>query len=217
VTSGNAIRDAAARIRAAMDPVVGGGGLAWRDAVFACVKNQVALAAHGWAVPPESTFDPLTGQGEPFMGYTFSAAVAEVEVDAETGETRVLRVVSGHDAGRIVNPTAAEGQVEGGVVQGLGFALLEEQVLRDGRVGNDELATYVVPSALDAPEVRAVFVEHAFPWGPQGAKGLSDSPVIAVAPAVTAAVGQATGVRLTEIPATPERIRRALSLSAGKR
>jgi CO/xanthine dehydrogenase Mo-binding subunit len=216
VTSGNAIRDAAEKIRAAMEPVVGGGGLAWRDAVFACVKNQVALAAQGWAVPPESTFDTANGQGEPFMGYTFSAVAAEVEVDTETGETKVLRVVSGHDAGRIVNPTAAEGQVEGGVVQGLGYALLEEQVLDHGRVLNGDFGSYVLPTSLDAPEIRVLFVEHAFPWGPHGAKGLSDSPVIAVAPALTAALGQATGARLTEIPATPERIRRALSAPAAK-
>ncbi len=129
----------------------------------------------------------------------------------------MLRVVSGHDAGRIVNPTAAEGQVEGGVVQGLGYALLEEHVLKDGRVRNDQLATYIIPTALDAPEIRVLFVEHAFPWGPHGAKGLADSPIIAIAPALTAAIGQAAGVRLTEIPATPERIRRARTLSAQRR
>jgi CO/xanthine dehydrogenase Mo-binding subunit len=207
--SGNAIRDAAAKIRSAMEPMVAESGLAWRDAVFACVKNQVGLAAQGWAVPPESTFDLATGHGEPFIAYCFSAAVVELEVDTETGETRVLRVISGHDAGRIINPATAEGQVEGGVVQALGSALLEEHVFKDGRVQNDQLSSYVIPTALDAPEIRSVFVEHAFPWGPHGAKGLSDSPVIAVAPALTAAIAQATGARLAEIPATPERVWRA--------
>src|SRR5262249_30660116 len=213
--SGNAIRDAAEKIRAAMEPVVGEGGLAWRDAVFACLKNQVGLAAQGWAVPPPSTFDPATGQGEPFVAYTFSAAAVEVEVDTETGETKVLRVVSGHDAGRIVNPTAAEGQVEGGVVQALGYALLEEPKERDGRILNDRLATYFLPTTLDAPEIKPVFVEHAWPSGPHGAKGLGDSPVVAVAPAVTSAIAQATGVRLARIPATPERILAALGAKAG--
>jgi CO/xanthine dehydrogenase Mo-binding subunit len=206
VMSGNAIRDAAHKIRAAMEPVAGEGGLAWRDAVYACVKNQVGLAAQGWAVPPESTFDAVTGQGEPFVAYTFSAAAVEVEVDTETGETKVLRVVSGHDAGRIVNPASAEAQVEGGVVQGLGYALLEEHHFADGRVLDDSLSSYVVPTAVDAPETKALFVEHAFPWGPFGAKGLSDATVVAVAPATTAALAQAAAVRLPEIPATPERI-----------
>ncbi len=210
VMSGNAIRDAAEKICSAMEPVVGESNLSWRDAVFACVKNQVGLATQGWAVPPESTFDLATGQGEPFIGYTFSAAIVEVEVDTETGETRVLRVVSGHDAGRIINPATAEGQVEGGALQALGSALLEEHAFRDGRVQNDQLSTYLIPTALDAPEIRPVFVEHAFPWGPHGAKGLADSPVIAVAPALAAAIAQAAGARLVELPATAERVWRAL-------
>jgi CO/xanthine dehydrogenase Mo-binding subunit len=214
--SGNAIRDAAEKIRAAMEPVVGEGGLAWRDAVFACVKNQVGLAAHGWAVPPPTTFDSATGQGDPFVAYTFSAAAVEVEVDIETGETKVLHVVSGHDAGRIVNPTAAEGQVEGGVAQALGYALLEEHRLQDGRVANDSLSSYMVPTALDAPDTKTLFVEHAFPWGPFGAKGLSDATVVAVAPAAAAAVAQAAGVELAEIPATPERILRARTAAREK-
>src|SRR6185295_12155012 len=196
VMSGNAIRDAAAKIRAAMEPVVGGHGLAWRDAVFACVKNQVGLAAHGWAVPPETTFDLTNGQGEPYICYSFSANVAEVEVDTETGETRVLRVFSGHDAGRVVNPTAGEGQVEGGVVQGLGYALMEEHVLKDGRILNDQFSTYIIPTTLDTPDIHAILVEHVYPWGPYGAKGLGETPIIGIAPAVTAAIAQSTGVRL---------------------
>ncbi len=88
VMSGNAIRDAAEKIRAAMEPVVGGGGLAWRDAVFACVKNQVGLAAHGWAVPPETTFDPLSGQGEPYIGYSFSAVVGRWRWTRRRGRRR---------------------------------------------------------------------------------------------------------------------------------
>ncbi len=210
VMSGNAIRDAAAKIRAAMAPVVGEAGLAWRDAVFSCVKNQVGLAAHGWAVPPETTFDLATGQGEPYICYSFSANVVEVEVDTATGETRVLRVWSGHDAGRVVNPTTGEGQIEGGVVQGLGYALTEEHALKDGRILNDQFSTYIIPTPLDTPEIHAILVEHGYPWGPYGAKGLGETPIIGIAPAVTAAIAQATGVRLQEIPATPERLWAAL-------
>jgi CO/xanthine dehydrogenase Mo-binding subunit len=210
VMSGNAIRDAAAKIRAAMDPVVADHGLAWRAAVHACVKKQVGLAAHGWSVPPETTFDPVTGQGEPYSSYSFSANVVEVEVDTDTGETRVIRVHSGHDAGRVVNPTTGEGQVEGGVVQGLGYALLEEHLLKDGRILNDQFSTYILPTPLDVPEIRALFVEHTSPEGPYGAKGLGETPIIAIAPAVTAAIANAAGVRLREIPATPERVFLAL-------
>ena len=214
VMSGNAIRDAAAKIRAAMEPVIADSGLSWKDAVALCVQKQVGLAAHGWSVPPPTTFDLMTGQGEAYICYSFSANIVEVEVDTETGETRVLRVHSGHDAGRIINPTTGEGQVEGGVVQGLGYALVEEHATRDGRILNDQFSTYIIPTTLDTPEIHSILVEEEFPWGPYGAKGLGETPIIAVAPAVTNAIHNAVGIRLHEIPATPERVWTALRAKA---
>ncbi|HVR71562.1 MAG TPA: xanthine dehydrogenase family protein molybdopterin-binding subunit, partial [Vicinamibacteria bacterium] len=151
VMSGNAIRDAAAKIRAAMEPVIADAGLSWREAVALCVRKQVGLAAHGWSVPPPTTFDLETGQGDAYICYSFSANVVEVEVDGETGETRVLRVHSGHDVGRVINPTTGEGQVEGGVVQGLGYALVEEHATEGGRIVNDQFSTYIIPTAPDTP------------------------------------------------------------------
>jgi CO/xanthine dehydrogenase Mo-binding subunit len=210
VWSGNAIRDAAARIRSAMEPVIADSGLSWREAVALCVQKQVGLAAQGWAVPPATSFDLETGQGDAYVCYSWSANVVEVEVDAATGATRVLRVVSGHDTGTVVNPTLGEGQVEGGVLQGLGYALTEEHLLRDGKILNDQFSTYIIPTPMDTPEIQAILVEHAFPWGPYGAKGLGETPIIAVAPAVTAAIHHAVGVRLARIPATPERVWTAL-------
>jgi CO/xanthine dehydrogenase Mo-binding subunit len=210
VMSGNAIRDAAAKIRACMEPVIADSGLSWREAVTQCVQRQVGLAAHGWSVPPATTFDLQTGQGEAYICYAFSANVVEVEVDTETGETRVLSVHSGHDSGRIINPTTGEGQVEGGVVQGLGYALVEEHHLKDGRILNDQFSTYIIPTPMDTPEIRTILVERPFEWGPYGAKGLGETPIIAVAPAVTSAIHDATGIRLREIPATPERVWAAL-------
>lgn len=217
IMSGNAIRDAAAKIRAAMEPVIKDSGLPWREAVALCVQKQIGLAAHGWAVPPPSTFDLETGQGEAYICYAFSANVVELEVDLETGETRVLRVHSGHDIGRCINPTAGEGQVEGGVVQGLGYALVEEHQLKDGKILNDQFSTYIIPTPLDVPEIRSILVEHAYPWGPYGAKGLGETPLIGVAPAVVAAIHHAAGVRLFEIPATPERVFAAREKTAGLR
>jgi CO/xanthine dehydrogenase Mo-binding subunit len=210
VMSGNAIRDAAQKIRAAMEPVIADSGLGWREAVALCVQKQVGLAAHGWAVPPPTSFVLGTGQGDAYICYSFSANAVELEVDTETGETRVLRVYSGHDAGTVINPTTGEGQVEGGVVQGLGYALVEEHTLLDGRILNDQFSTYIIPTPLDVPEIRTLLVEDLYPWGPYGAKGLGETPIIAVAPAVTAAIHHAAGVRLREIPATPERVWAAL-------
>jgi len=214
VMSGNAIRDAARKIREEMAKVPAAEGLAWREAVALCVKHQIGLAAHGWTVPPETSFDLVTGQGEPYICYSFSANVVEAEVDTETGETRVTRVVSGHDCGKVVNPTTAEGQIEGGVVQGLGYALTEEHHFKDGHILNDQFSTYIIPTPMDVPEIQGLIVEHEYTWGPYGAKGLGETPIIAVAPAVTAAISLATGARLTEIPATPERVFAALPQKA---
>ena len=214
VMSGNAIRDAAAKIRAAMEPVIADSGLPWREAVALCLQKQIGLAAHGWAVPPATTFDLATGQGEAYVCYSFSANVVEVEVDTETGETRVKGVWSGHDVGRVINPTLGEGQVEGGVVQGLGYALTEEHALRDGRILNDQFSTYIIPTPMDVPEIKSVLVESPFPWGPYGAKGLGETPIIAVAPAVVAAIHHAAGVRLNTLPATPERVWEAIRAQA---
>jgi CO/xanthine dehydrogenase Mo-binding subunit len=161
-------------------------------------------------VPPATTFDLATGQGEAYACYSFSANVVEVEVDTETGETRVKGVWSGHDIGKVVNPTLGEGQVEGGVVQGLGYALTEEHHLKDGRILNDQFSTYIIPTPMDVPEIRTVLVENPFPWGPYGAKGLGETPIIAVAPAVVSAIHHATGARLRELPATPERVWEAM-------
>jgi CO/xanthine dehydrogenase Mo-binding subunit len=214
VMSGNAIRDAAAKVRAAMEHLIADSCLSWREAVALCVQRQVGLAAHGWAVPPTTTFDLETGQGEAYICYSWSANVAEVEVDTETGQTRVIKVWSGHDTGRVINPTTGEGQVEGGVVQGLGYALVEEHAVREGRILNDQFSTYIIPTTLDTPDIKAILVESEFPWGPYGAKGLGETPIIGVAPAVTAAIHNATGVRLSEIPATPERVWSALRKKA---
>jgi CO/xanthine dehydrogenase Mo-binding subunit len=210
VMSGNAIRDAVAKIRAAMQPVTSDLGLPWKEAVDRCVQKQVALAAHGWAVPPATSFDTATGQGDAYICYSFSANVVEVEVDRDTGETRVTQVFSGHDTGTVVNPTLGEGQVEGGVVQGIGYALVEEHHTKDGRILNDQFSTYILPTSLDAPEIQPILAEHPFEWGPYGAKGLGETPIIAVAPAVTAAINHAVGVRIDQIPATPERVWSAL-------
>jgi CO/xanthine dehydrogenase Mo-binding subunit len=214
VVTGAAIREAARKVRGAMEEAGGDGGLPWRESVALCGQKHVGLAAHGWAVPPEPTFDLATGQGDAYPAYTFSACVVEVEVDTATGETRVVRATSGHDVGRVLNPSAAEGQVEGGVVLGLGQALIEEH-RGDGLGIHGGFTGYAIPTSLDAPEVRSLFVEHSHPWGPWGAKGLSDAPSIAAVPAALAAVAQATGVRLRTLPATPERILAALRENGG--
>jgi len=132
-------------------------------------------------------------------------------VDLGTGETTVLNVTTAQDIGKAVHPILVAGQIEGGTLQGLGWALCEEVRRRDGRVWNAQLTNYIIPTSADAPPIDVEIVEVPYPGGPFGAKGVGELPMDVPAPAVIDAIAQATGCRLDEIPATPERLARALA------
>jgi xanthine dehydrogenase YagR molybdenum-binding subunit len=139
----------------------------------------------------------------------FGAQFAEVEVDVETGIVRVLRIVSAHDSGRIINPTLAESQLEGGIIQGLGYALFEERVLdeRSGIPLNPTMHDYKIPTIGDVPAIEAFFVGMADSVANHtGAKGLAEPPIIGTAPAIANAVADALGAEVSEIPLTPWRV-----------
>jgi aldehyde oxidoreductase len=163
------------------------------------------------------TFDPPTtpldgeGQGAPYASYAFAAQMAEVEVDLGLGTVKVTRITAAHDVGRAINPTLVEGQIHGGVAQGLGLALMEEFI--PGRTEN--LHDYLIPTFGDVPEIECLLIEAAEPLGPYGAKGIGEPALIPTAPAILNAIHDATGVRLRQVPATPDRVRAAL-LAAGK-
>jgi CO/xanthine dehydrogenase Mo-binding subunit/aerobic-type carbon monoxide dehydrogenase small subunit (CoxS/CutS family) len=174
-------------------------------------------------LPPEGLigvgrFDPPTtsldenGQGVPYATYAFAAQLAEVEVDIELGTTRVRRIVAAHDVGRAINPTQVEGQIHGGVAQGLGLALMEEYI--PGRTEN--LHDYLIPTFGDVPEIETILIEDREPLGPYGAKGIGEPALIPTAPAILAAIRHATGVRIRKVPATPDRVRAAI-LAQGAR
>jgi len=144
--------------------------------------------------------------GDPYPTYAWAAYVAQVAVDPLTGETAVEDFLALQDAGTVVNPLLAEGQIEGGVAQGIGFALMEEVVWSGGRMANARLSNYVIPTAMDLPRIRVEFRETPAGYGPRGAKGMGELPLDGTAPAVLAALDQAMGTRLTRIPALPEQI-----------
>jgi aldehyde oxidoreductase len=137
--------------------------------------------------------------------------MAEVEVDMDLGTVRVLKVMAAHDVGRAINPTLIEGQIEGGVAQGLGMALMEEFFPGKG----ENLHDYLIPSAGDVPPVESILIEDASPIGPFGAKGIGEQAVIPTAPAILNAIHDATGVRLKKTPATPDRLRAAILAARG--
>jgi CO/xanthine dehydrogenase Mo-binding subunit len=146
---------------------------------------------------------------------SFGAQFAEVEVDSETGVVRVLRIVAVHDSGRIVNPTLAESQVEGGIIQGLGYGLFEERVL-DGASGvqlNANVHDYKIPTIGDVPRIEVELLDVADPRANHtGARGLGEPPIIPTAPAIANAVADALGVEITELPMTPWRVLASLAL-----
>ncbi len=160
---------------------------------------------------PGEPFDDKTYRGDAYPAFGWACAVAKVDVDLDTGEVTVRDCVSADDIGRAIHPVLAEGQVEGGTLQAIGYATIEEMKLVDGRYLNDRLATYVIPTSLDAPRIRSILVEKPYSGSPHGAKGIGELPMDVGAPAVVAAIHDAVGVWIHDLPATPERILAALS------
>jgi len=156
--------------------------------------------------PSAPTIDPRTGQGKPFNDYTFGTQAVEVEVDEETGQTRVSRLVACYDIGQAINRQSAEGQVEGGAVQGLGHALLEAVALEDGIIRNPHLIDYKIPTTLDSPAVETILIESGNGLGPFGAKGIGEPAMTPTPAAVMNAVARAVGRPVTEFPITAERV-----------
>jgi CO/xanthine dehydrogenase Mo-binding subunit len=160
---------------------------------------------------PGVGFDDETYRGDAYPAFGWAAAVVQVDVDLDTGEVHVRDVVAVDDIGKVIHPVLAEGQVEGGTLQAVGYATIEEIKLRDGRYLNDRLATYIIPTSLDAPRITTILVEAPFGAAPHGAKGVGELPMDVGAPAVVAAIADATGVWIRDLPASPERILAALA------
>ena len=169
------------------------------------LESGDVLRGRGRFDPPTTKLDE-NGQGVPYATYGFAAQIAEVEVDTELGRVRPLRIAAAHDVGKAINPTQVEGQIHGGIAQGIGLALMEEYV--PGRTEN--LHDYLIPTVGDVPEIACIIVEDEEPLGPYGAKGIGEPALIPTAPAILGAIHHATGVRIRKVPATPDRVRKAI-------
>lgn len=168
------------------------------------------IAEGDFVVPGVSMVHPKTKYGNISCAYPFVAQVAEVEVDTHTGEVKVLAVYAAHDLGKTINPLLAEGQVQGALAQGLGFAITEQMTVRDGRITADTYRRYHMPRITDMPSIGTVFVESMDPVGPYGAKGLAEPALTPTAPAIANAVYNAVGVRITSLPITAPKVLAAL-------
>jgi CO/xanthine dehydrogenase Mo-binding subunit/aerobic-type carbon monoxide dehydrogenase small subunit (CoxS/CutS family) len=188
-----------------------------RGAVTAVDLESLPAGEGGLVAVTESTYDPPTvpldhdGQGEPYAVFGFGAQLTELEVDVELGTVRLLRITAAHDVGRAVNPTLVEGQIEGGIAQGIGLALLEGYV--PGRTEN--LHDYLIPTVGDVPEVVSILIESNDPVGPYGAKGIGEHSLVPTAPSILNAIRDAVGVSIRSVPATPDRIRAAMLAARG--
>ncbi len=155
--------------------------------------------------------DAETGQGRVHPDYAYGAQAVEVAVDTETGEVTVLKSVGAHDVGQAINPDAVEGQIEGGTSQGHGYALSEELIYEKGKLVTPSFSEYLIPTAMDMPRVQSIILESRSGVGPFGAKGIGEPSLTPVAPAIANAVADAIGVRITDLPITPEKVVEALA------
>jgi CO/xanthine dehydrogenase Mo-binding subunit len=177
----------------------------WRN------EERPAIAEYKYLAPKTSMLDPETGYSKPNLAYGYVAQAVTVEVDTETGHVQVLDIVSANDVGKAINPQQIRGQIEGAVVQAAGYSILENFVQKEGYVQTPHFSTYLIPTVLDVPEqVQSLILEFPDPNGPWGARGMAEMPFLPVAPAVMAAVHDATGVWFHEFPLTPERVLRGL-------
>src|SRR5437773_2682267 len=180
----------------------------------AIAQGRPVQALEKYDAPSAPTIDPLTGQGKAFNDYTFGTHAIEVEVDEETGRTRVSRLVTCFDAWRVITRASAEGPLVGGAVQGLGYALMEEIALENGVSKNPHLVDYRIPTTLDVPPIETLLLESGDGLGPFGAKGLGEPAMTPSIAAVANAVSSAVGARVTQLPITAERVRAALGSPA---
>jgi CO/xanthine dehydrogenase Mo-binding subunit len=169
--------------------------------------DRPAMGEFRFVPPPTEALDPETGAGQPNFTYAYVAEIADVAVDIDSGHIVIERIICADDVGKAINPDLVVGQIHGGVVQGVGYTLSERLVVENGRIVNPRLSTYLIPGIGDIPRhVDAVLVEHPDPLGPWGVRGMAELPLIPVAPAVIAAIHNATGVWFHSFPLTPPHV-----------
>ncbi len=181
--------------------------------------KALAKAAHLGGVPMVETawqdittkdVDPETAQGDAYSAYAYATQLAEVEVDTDTGKVEVLRMISATDVGKAINPLNVEGQIEGGIAMGLGYALTEEIKEEGGYLKTRNLGEYMIPTSMDVPPIETHIVEVPLPSGPYGAKGVGEPALIPTAPAVLNAIANALHIRVADLPANLENLHRLI-------
>ena len=164
--------------------------------------------------PAGINWDDAKYQGDAYGAYSWATYVAEVSIDTDTGEVQVDDFTTVQEVGRVLNPTLASGQIEGGVAQGIGFALLEKVIWDKGRMLNNQMTNYIIPTTMDVPPIKVIFEETPYEHGAMGAKGIGELPMDGPAPAILNAIENAVGIAFTSVPLTPEDVLRKLMSTA---
>ena len=175
-----------------------------------CHLRGKKIVETGWHDVTTMDVDPETGQGKAYAAYSWASQIAEVEIDTETGKVEVLRIIAAHDVGKAINPSNVEGQIEGGVVMGMGYALEEEIKLENGYLQNDSLGEYMIPTSMDIPPIESHIIEVPAGGGPYGAKGVGEPALLPTAPAILNAIANALDIRITDLPANLENLHRLI-------
>lgn len=212
IMGGNAVRKACQEIKARLKPEEYPDLL---SAIKASLARGETLYAHGWHSAPKVSWDEHTGQGDAYFTYVYACQGVEVEVDRETGKTRILRAIAAHDVGKALNPQLVEGQIYGGVTMAAGYALTEEVILEKGVTLNPNFDKYILPDSCMVGEIVPIIIENPDATGPFGGKTIGEPTCELLAPAVANAIYEATGARVRTIPATPERVLAALQEQQG--
>lgn len=228
VFSGNAVKEACENIKGKMTEVFSkikkvdiedvtikngiveinnGEAIAFGELANICYSSNVALISNGWFKSPKLNWDPKTGLGEAYITYSYATQIVVVEIDLLTGKVFVTDAFTSHDVGKAINPIGITGQIEGGFVQGMGYAVYEEIKMRDGRILTDNFNTYTIPTITDIPhKIEIDLVEDEFSKGPFGAKGIGEPSLMPTPAAIANGISNAIGKRVKKIPATQEYI-----------
>lgn len=210
--TGNAVLDACKNLKENMENVIkDAGNICINDSslpqIYEMMKNNnISTRAEGYFKAYSSQVNLETGQGDPYWPYSFGTQRVTVEVDDETGKVDVIDIVAVNDAGKIINPVLAEGQSQGAISMGIGYAIMEEVELSKGDIKNRNFSDYIIPTSKDMPSITSIFVEEEEHSGPYGAKGLGEPALIPTAPAILNAIYDAIGVRINDLPATCDKV-----------
>jgi CO/xanthine dehydrogenase Mo-binding subunit len=207
---GRILQRAAERLRAELGPYADAKAFRRRARALFAERGAIEIIEQ-YDRPRELRWNDETYEGDAYGAYAWGCNIADVEVDPVTYQARCTRFTTVIDIGKAIHPLLVEGQIEGGTLQGIGWALYEEVVMRDGKMANAQLTNYIIPTTLDTPPIHVELVEQPYVDGPFGAKGVGECPIDGPAAAIVNAIRAATGKAIDEVPATPERIMRAIA------